>query len=165
MHANPAQPRNRKFFIKLPFGLRFGYEYSPVYLNSGAGYVPGPNAVPFQIRHILYLGALGLRLHCFLRGDDARAPHDHPFWFITLPFTSYLERVPVMIPTNLRVMVTQRVRAWRLHFRKATYVHYVVGRADYKHKPFYTLVLTGGFSRDWGFWPAPFKFIPWWEWE
>lgn len=154
MHANPAQPRNRRFFLKA-FGWRLGYEYSPVILGGEV----------FQIRHILYLGAIGLRLHCFYRGDDARAPHDHPFWFITFPFTSYLEKVPHMTRNSLRVMVTEHVQAWRPHFRRATYQHFVCGRADYKHKTFWTFCITGGFRRTWGFWPTPFYFVPWWVWK
>lgn len=137
------------------FGSRYGYQYSPIVVDRRR----------YMTRHILYLGPICLRLHHFYQGDDARAPHDHPFWFITFPFTSYLEKVPHATPLRLRVMVSEKVQAWRPHFRRATYQHIVEGRADYSHKPFWTLVIAGSPSRVWGFWPTPFNFVKWWEWK
>lgn len=151
---NSAQPCNVNLFVSVR-GWRFGFQYSPIVVDGRR----------YMTRFILYFGLGCLRLHRFYQGDDARAPHDHPFWFVTFPFTSYLEQVPRFTPSNLRVMVTEHVAAWRPHFRRAAYQHIVAGRADYQHKPFWTLVLAGRPVRVWGFWRNPFEFIPWWEWK
>ena len=50
---------------------------------------------PYLGRWILYVGGFSFRLHKFYRGDDMRAPHDHPWWFVTFPLCrGYLELVP-----------------------------------------------------------------------
>jgi len=48
---------------------------------------------PYLERWIIWLG-FTIRLHKFHKGDDDRAFHDHPWWFITMPFSAYLERTP-----------------------------------------------------------------------
>lgn len=153
MVDNPTQRASRRLFVSI-FGWRFGYEYSPIVVERRR----------YMTRHILYLGLICLRAHRFYQGDDARAPHDHPFWFITFPFTSYLEKVPHWNPQCIRYLVTEHVQGWRPHFRRAEYQHIVVGRADYAHKPFWTFVIAGRPTRTWGFWPTVIKFVPWWEW-
>ena len=75
------------------------------------------------------------------RGDDDRAFHDHPWWFITIPFEPYLEQTPDK-PRTL-------VKALRPHFRSATHQHIV---QLIEHRPVWTLILTGSKSSDWGFW-------------
>lgn len=74
------------------------------------------------------------------------------------------------------------VRPWRLHYRPATYQHIVLGnQAAYTYKspqygsskvwdfgtgkPFWTLCISGGRERSWGFWPSFMKFIYYREWE
>jgi hypothetical protein len=140
----------KSFFITL-FDLRFGFEWSPVWAE-GEKYLD---------RFIVYAGGT-LRLHKFYRGDDARAPHNHPWWFITFPFTTYTEETYTEDGwfTGVRV-----VRAWRFHFRSAKYCHVVLGRADRKDKPFYTFVISGRRSNGWGFWPKAGKFVYWRNWK
>ena len=161
----------RPFFLKL-FGTKWGFEFSRV----------GVGPTPYLDRYILYVGVGTLRLHKFWRGDDDRAPHDHPWWFITFPFTTYLEKVPVdqrapggffsYIPAYSRRMV----KAWRFHFRPAKYQHIVEGAADQAPerfyyttgKPFWTLVITGGKSNEWGFWPLEYgrpRFVGYKNWS
>lgn len=139
---------------------RFGAEYSPVYLTqSGELYLQ---------RWIAYFGLFNLRLHKFHRGDDERAPHDHPFWFITFPFSSYTELVDDPY-SSLYVLRQQVVKAFRFHFRPATYRHIVLQ----PERPFWTFVIAGNYSRSWGFWQYvqwdrnlwAYKFMPWREWK
>lgn len=156
---------NVHWYLKL-FGMRFGPEYSRVTLHTG----------PYLDRFILYIGLGTLRLHKFLSGDDKRAPHDHPWWFVTFPFTSYVERwwSPDAITGHVyRDRGTRVVKAWRFHFRPANFRHIVVDRLDGKYnaegkmKPFWTFVISGGVrkDRDWGFWPKPDQYISFREWK
>jgi len=72
----------KPWFITL-FGRRIGFEYSRVGLGE----------TPYLDRYILYILGPTLRLHKFWRGDDDRAPHDHPWVFWTFPLRSYVETV------------------------------------------------------------------------
>lgn len=134
-------------------GVRWGFEYSRVGL--------GPT--PYLDRYILYAFGGTLRLHKFWRGDDDRAPHDHPWTFWTFPFKTYLEDVELLTDKGHWVRRFNSVRAWRWHRRASGYRHIVVGSWD--NKPFWTLVITKGVDRKWGFWPTPEHFVPWRDWE
>lgn len=155
----------RKLFFKL-FGQRWGLELSPVSFNAtGERYLD---------RYILYLGPINLRLHKFYRGDDLRAPHDHPWWFITFPFSTYYEQVEFIRLGRSGldakwVREPRVVKAFRFHYRPARYRHIVYGRfgrsLKQMRKPFWTFVIAGSVSNAWGFWPAPTTFVPWREWK
>lgn len=129
-------------------------------------------------RWILYVGGFTLRLHRFFKGDDARAPHDHPWSFWTFPLCDgYAELVPAPDGT----LMGRWVRGWRWNYRPSSYQHIV---AD-PPQPFYTVVVSGRKDRSWGFWPAISwaeamrtpgtlfwahvkvfrKFVPWREWK
>lgn len=140
---------------------RYGFEYSRVFIAGK----------PYLDRYIAYLGGPTLRLHKFSRGDDARAPHDHPWWFITLPLKSYWEKV--YRPYQKDIVTWRRVQAFRFHFRPAKYRHIVIGAAKrwppngrygITGKPFWTFVITGSPTNKWGFWPEPGRFVSWREW-
>ena len=90
-------------------------------------------------RWIIWCG-FTLRLHKFHKGDDDRAFHDHPWWFITLPLRSYTELTP---------LGQHRVHAWRPHFRSSRHQHIVQLE---KQQPVWTLIITGLKSHEWGFW-------------
>jgi hypothetical protein len=148
----------KPFFFEIG-GRRFGFEYSRV----------GVGPTPYLDRYITYLGGISLRLHKFWRGDDDRAPHDHPWDFWTFPLRGYWEKVPVCDELTWEFeeenyYEMRPVRAFRFHHRAAKYRHIVVGRLDGKQKPFWTFVVSGKLRNKWGFWPTPTKFVPWREW-
>lgn len=124
-----------------------GFEHSLV-VHSGEKYLE---------RWLLYVWGFTLRLHKFWKGDDDRAPHDHPWWFITFPFRTYEEVV-----ADGSVLLHKVVRAWCPHFRPATYRHIV--RMPAGASPFYTVVISGQRCRDWGFWPSDKEFVYWRNW-
>ncbi len=95
---------------------------------------------PYLERWILWCG-FTLRLHKFHKGDDDRAFHDHPWWFVTLPLKSYVERTPA---EDARV-----VKRFRPHFRSARHQHIVQLRDP---GPVWTFLITGPKCQDWGFW-------------
>lgn len=144
---------NRNWAIRF-LGLKFGWEQHRIHLAGK----------PYMDRYMLSIG-IQLRFHKFWRGDDDRAPHDHMWWFVTLPFTSYTELVPrkFTIPGrgDFECWKYDRriVRAWRFHYRSRGFKHIVVGRSDGKTDPFWTFVITGPKRNEWGFWRTPDRFI------
>lgn len=148
---------------------RIGGEFSRVFFYTGQRYLD---------RFIAYCAGGTVRLHRFWRGDDDRAPHDHPWWFVTFPFASYIERYWERVEfvsydifadcEYTQVAWTERtrvVKAWRFHFRPARFRHIVVRREDGKDKPFWTLVITGMSKNKWGFYPDPETYVYWRDWK
>jgi len=106
----------------------------------------------------------GIRLHTFYQGDDDAAVHDHPWWFITIPFKSYIETVE-RVTTDRHgkkhwTKNSRKVRAFLPQFRSARHRHFVHGEG----MPVKTLILTGSVRRNWGFWPTWKRFVPHREW-
>jgi hypothetical protein len=144
-----------------PPGRLFGFERSTIHINEQK----------YMDRWIVYFGFGTLRLHKFYRGDDDRASHTHPWWFVTFPLSAYIESVYAQ-----GVWLRDRtVRAWRPHFRSSKFEHIVL-RAAPRHcdgnckpgkcpvtAPFWTIVLSGQRVNAWGFYPMPRHFIPWRE--
>lgn len=140
----------------------------------------GIDSAPYLERWFMYFFGFTFRVHKFYRGDDDRAPHDHPWAFLTFPLTGYFERV---YPGNIYGNgVVRYVKPWRFHFRPSKYQHIVLGShmdfvKTYEYKvewystePFYTIVITSRKQRSWGFWPQIDKdtlgtirrmFVPW----
>ena len=103
-------------------------------------------------------------VHKFLRDDDPRALHDHPWWFISLILKGgYYEVVPDPVVPKAEIVYTRQ--AGSLAFRKATHKHRVVmlrSQQGYEMLPCWTLVITGRKVRSWGFW-CPQGFVNWKE--
>lgn len=114
--------------------------------------------VPYLGRLILYAAGCTLRLHRFYKGDDARAPHDHPWSFWTFPLCDGYHELVVNSHGELEL---KWVHGWRWHYRPSSYKHIVLDPL----KPFYTIVVTGRKDRNWGFWLASETFVPWREWK
>lgn len=91
---------------------------------------------------------INLYLHKFLRSDDDRALHDHPWWFISFLIQGQYREI---LPTS-----TILRHQFSLAFRRAKHIHRV---ELIDNEPCYTLVLTGRKIRKWGFW-CPQGFIP-----
>lgn len=105
---------------------------------------------------------LNIYLHKFLRDDDDRALHDHPWWFVSFMLKGgYWEIVPRAdgLPSNRAIK-----RSFPgIAYRPATHRHRVVLFAPTGIKePCWTIVVTGRAQRTWGFW-CPKGFVPWQE--
>lgn len=127
-------------------------------LFSGAPhfYIGGKQR-PYLLRWYLIPrnGFLNIYLHKFLRDDDDRALHDHPWWFISFVLKGgYLEHID-----SGKGIVRKR---WSLAFRKAEHRHRVELLPDKSGDsiPCWTLIVTGPKRREWGFW-CPRGFVPW----
>ena len=100
---------------------------------------------------------LNVYLHKFLRSDDDRALHDHPWWFVSIMLRGrYLEWLPDS--HHLR-------RAPSIAFRPAEHIHRVelltsLDDFDAGPQPCWTLIITGPKMRHWGF-HCPKGFVPW----
>lgn len=162
--SNAREDRQRRtwrnYYVTI-FGRRWGFQYAPLFINDR----------PYMTRYIAYLGPINLRLHKFFRGDDDRAPHNHPWWFVTFPFADYVEEVY----DRGQFCGARVVRARRFHYRKASHEHIVKGPValwfqgcpvvwdNGCQSPFWTFVIAGSKAGDWGFYPEPGKFVEWWN--
>lgn len=92
-------------------------------------------------------------LHKFMRDDDDRALHDHPWLNCSIVLTAgYFEETP-------------SGRLWRapgtIRFRQAVARHRIeLQRVNGVSIPAITIFITGPRIREWGFW-CPKGFIPW----
>lgn len=101
---------------------------------------------PYVIRWKLELPFGSVRLHHWLKADDARAYHDHPWWFVTLVLKgSYTDQNPAG---------ADWLHAGSVRYRPALHRHTVFPSPG----GCWTLVVTGRKNRSWGFWPDG-KFI------
>lgn len=113
-------------------------------------------------------------LHLFLRSDDDRALHDHPWWSLgVLLIGDYLEEVPALHDEDrvspqqaaaLRLTHHVHRKAGQVIFRRAASFHRVELLQDShgREKPVWTLFMTGPRFREWGF-ACPKGFRHWRE--
>lgn len=95
----------------------------------------------------------GLFIHKFIRGDEDRALHDHPWNFVIIPlWRGYVEHQDS----------GRKRRVWPLmiSIRKGEFRHRVelVGA-----KPAWSIFVRFRRRRDWGFWPNK-VFVHWKKW-
>lgn len=99
-------------------------------------------------------------LHQFLRSDDDRALHDHPWWNCSFLLDgTYLEHTIAAGGVNSKM----QYRAGDLKFRRAKAAHRVelVKNSHGLEEPAWSLFVTGPRIRDWGFHCAEAGWIPW----
>jgi len=95
---------------------------------------------PYMRRWVLDFGAFAIRLHRWEASDDARAFHDHAWWFLTLVlWGSY---------ADVSASGTDVLRMGSTRFRRAMHAHTV----RVLRPGTWTLLITGRPVRRWGFW-------------
>lgn len=115
---------------------------------------------------------LNVYVHKFLRSDEDRALHDHPWWFLSLILRGgYIEisetadhKMTALCRTSVGDITSP---FWRrcLAFRPATYRHRVkLPIESGAEQPCWTLIITGRKQRGWGFWCPGERFVPWRQW-
>lgn len=124
-------------------------------------FIIGGKEKPYLLRwYVIPLNRwLNVYYHHFLRSDDDRALHDHPYCFVSwLLRGSYFE----IQPDGLWVRNEGSIR-----FRRATARHRIMLQRkfwpypnDNPEEAVQTLFITGPRVRDWGFW-CPKGFVPW----
>jgi len=97
-------------------------------------------------------------LHKFLKSDDDRALHDHPWWNISLIIKGRdIENMPVNAtdPRGDKKAVLRK--AWRPIFRRAEASHQI--ELIPGDPPVWTIFIRGREVREWGFWcPQGWRF-------
>lgn len=139
-------------------GWRRGFEFGKRKFALEASTVVGKlTKTRYLGRWFAYLGIGTIRVHKFYRGDHDRAPHTHPWPFITFPLSTYWER---RFDKGVDLGLFE-VKRWRFHYRPATFEHIVIGRSPIKRHgwPFYTIVIGANKSNEWGFYPEPGVFV------
>jgi hypothetical protein len=121
----------------LPLGLKIEWRYAL-----------GLPECPYVVRWMIGHKKIGsLRLHHWMGPDDDRAPHDHPWWFITFVLRGgYIDYTPAPAPS--RVQHGEVLTRGSVRFRPALHQHTVDPFAST-----WTFVITGPVTRSWGFWP------------
>lgn len=100
----------------------------------------GKPECPYAYRTMFIFFGYSIRIHQWIRSDDKRFMHDHPWWFITFVLKgSYVDISP-----NGEDQLNQ----FSFRYRKANYQHYV----DVPKSGAVTILLTGKRERRWGFW-------------
>lgn len=89
-------------------------------------------------------------LHQFVRSDEDRAMHDHPWWSVSFCLSGsavehYEDRGCVLALTPRAIREVPWL--WPI-FRKATHTHRIELTSD---QPLWTLFITGPKTREWGF--------------
>lgn len=95
---------------------------------------------PYLRRWVLDFGPFSLRLHRWQSSDDARAHHDHPWWFLTVVLWGAY--------TDVSAAGRDRLRVGSVRFRASSHRHTV----EVEKPGTWTLLLTGKPVRRWGFW-------------
>lgn len=100
-------------------------------------------------------------LHKFLRDDDDRAVHNHPWPSVSFSSADYME----LIADNTDFMIQKLVvrRRFKPVFRKATHKHRIIlfKGIDRKPIPFWTIFITGPKLWEWGFFCPNKGFVHW----
>lgn len=92
-------------------------------------------------------------LHHFLRSDDDRALHDHPWINCSILLNGEYTEV---LPTKGATTETRILKAGNMAFRLPSQAH----RVELHAGPCWTLFITGPRVRQWGFW-CPKGWVHW----
>lgn len=113
------------------------------WLHGGPHFIAGPRDNPFLHRwYILPRNPLlNIYVHKFLRSDDDRALHDHPWASLSLTLRGRA--------WDVRADGATLARPGSVTFRRATHTHRV--QLLDPARPYWTLFITGPKVREWGF--------------
>lgn len=99
---------------------------------------------PYAYRYVFLFFGFGLRVHVWLRSDDKRYKHSHPWWFCTLVVKgSYKD-----VYDSEGQEKSDKLNRFSFRFRKSNHKHYV----DIPEGGCVTILLTGRPKQKWGFW-------------
>lgn len=114
----------------------------------------GPDNDPYMLRWFVLPKNPWFKVyvHKFLRSDEERALHDHPWSFVSMILKGeYLEYTPQGPNPHRRTR-------WSIAHRESTHRHRVAlingfnPDGSYGLQPCWTLVVCGPHVREWGFW-------------
>jgi hypothetical protein len=133
--------------IKLPFYFYWWRKFRKHFGFKWGEWLGRPEC-PYLRRWAFNVGLFSIRVHHFMRSDDARAHHDHPWWFLTL----VLRGAYYDISQGPEGEVIDHLTPGSIRFRPALHRHTVVVEHA-RPGGVWTIILTGPNLRTWGFWP------------
>jgi hypothetical protein len=119
--------------------------------------------------YVIRTEPFGLFIHKFIRSDEDRALHDHPWNFIIIPiWRGYIEHSQKKFVTVWRheaehmAQIKRRVWPLMISIRPAEYQHRV---ELIEGKPAWSIFLRFKKRREWGFWPSGifYNWKQWWN--
>lgn len=135
------------------------WSWLPILLSGKPHFYVGGQEQPYLLRWYLLPRnpLINLYLHKFVRDDEDRAEHNHPWICLSLMIRGgYIEHS----------CGTKTYRyAPSIAFRWSSHVHRVELHEDFEtgeKRPCWTIVLTGPKVRTWGFF-CPKGFVPWFD--
>lgn len=132
------------------------------WLKREPDFIVGSKDNPYLLRWYLIPQNpfFNIYLHKFLRDDDDRACHNHPWRSLSFSSGDYLELITPPSGWEDRYIIKRR--SFRPVFREATHTHRIILFRDKERKSigFWTLFLTGPRIQEWGFF-CPKGFVHW----
>jgi len=112
---------------------------------------------PYMKRWVFVFFGYSIRVHHWIRSDDKRFFHCHPWNFLTIVLKGgYTDVSPSLdLFLDAQEPIRETLTAGMVKYRRAEHKHYVdvpVGGA-------WTLLLAGRKKRKWGFWIKPNQFF------
>lgn len=109
----------------------------------------GLPSCPYVIRWRVETPWGSIRLHHWLAPDDDRAPHDHPWWFVTFVLKGgYVDRSGYSRLHGGTGYKSEHLKAPAVRYRPAEHQHTVFPDEG----GCWTIIVTGPKVRNWGFW-------------
>lgn len=103
---------------------------------------------------------LNVYLHQFLRDDEDRACHDHPWISLSWLMRGMLIEVTDTMIGSLRAHHNEVLFAGRWHYRSSIFAHRLIVPEGYCGKT-WTIFITGPRLREWGFHCPGDRWIHW----
>lgn len=105
---------------------------------------------PYMYRWVLIFFGYSIRIHHWIRSDDKRFLHDHPWNFLTIvlkgSYTDVSESLDLFCEPQEHMRET--LTPGMIKYRRAEHKHYV----DVPKSGCWTLLFTSRPKRKWGFW-------------
>ncbi len=104
----------------------------------------GVKECPYAYRYVLILWGFSVRVHKWVRSDDKRHMHTHPWWFWTFVLKGTYTDV------SMKDGITSRdtLKRFNVRYRPANHLHYV----EIPPSGAWTILITGRPLNKWGFW-------------
>lgn len=111
---------------------------------------------PYMLRWFLIPRNRWFNIYCheYHRDDDARAPHDHPWWSLSWVLRGVLREILGREGKTRRLL-----QAGDIVWRKAEDAHRIEIAGDWVAPV--TLFITGPRLREWGFWCPGGRWVHW----
>ena len=104
----------------------------------------GKKECPYAYRWVFIFFGFAIRIHKWIRSDDKRYMHNHPWWFRTFVLKGSYTDVYLDKDGNIQKDLIKR---FSTRYRPSSHIHYV----EVPEKGCITILLTGKPINKWGF--------------